>query len=255
MLYFSFPLFTKGKERIQFTYAVYLLNKNIAQLRWLFFMHTPDLKATLPNLLSLLEGRDFKELPPLVTFSLKLREQDGKIEARLQELPKKYNKMYRSCECGPGLSEILAIPEAFMNKQISSESFRNFVATRKTGNKTNNYFSLNKSVILEQISASIVVKHGQVVENNENNCDNGEEVIEQGTDLLDPSLNLSDLDVSLATIESVNNETNSIVLLAEQRDFKSSSSPVQSLESPLMARTDALLTTKSFNLVKSKSSM
>ncbi|KAJ8979568.1 hypothetical protein NQ317_019143 [Molorchus minor] len=53
----DFPLYTKGKDKAQFTYAVYLLNKNIAQLRWLCYMNTNDLRATLANLLSFLQGQ------------------------------------------------------------------------------------------------------------------------------------------------------------------------------------------------------
>lgn len=50
-----FPLFAKGKDRLYFEYAVYLLNKNIAQLRWLCGLSTTNLAATLPNLSSLLQ--------------------------------------------------------------------------------------------------------------------------------------------------------------------------------------------------------
>ena len=48
-------MFVKGKDRLYFEYAVYLLNKNIAQLRWLCGLNTTDLAATLPNLSSLLQ--------------------------------------------------------------------------------------------------------------------------------------------------------------------------------------------------------
>ena len=82
----SFPLYSKGKEKFQFNYGVYLMNKNIAQVRQSFcfelniswflanylFSHllfilsqlryycglgTTDLRVTLPNLKSLLELR------------------------------------------------------------------------------------------------------------------------------------------------------------------------------------------------------
>ncbi|XP_031550488.1 UV radiation resistance-associated gene protein-like isoform X2 [Actinia tenebrosa] len=46
----EFPLFTKGKERIQFYYGIFLLNKNIAQLRQYYNLPTPNLRKTLPNL-------------------------------------------------------------------------------------------------------------------------------------------------------------------------------------------------------------
>lgn len=53
---FRFPLFAKGKDRLYFEYAVYLLNKDIAQLRWLCGLNTTDLAATLPNLYSLMQN-------------------------------------------------------------------------------------------------------------------------------------------------------------------------------------------------------
>lgn len=53
----EFPLYTKGKDRKYFDYGVYLLNKNIAQLRIYCGLITKDLSATLPNLSSLIELR------------------------------------------------------------------------------------------------------------------------------------------------------------------------------------------------------
>ncbi|KAK0098540.1 hypothetical protein PV326_007000 [Microctonus aethiopoides] len=50
----QFPLFSRSKDKLQFHYGVYLLNKNIAQLRWYCGLPTSDLRATLPNLASLI---------------------------------------------------------------------------------------------------------------------------------------------------------------------------------------------------------
>ncbi|XP_012059407.1 PREDICTED: UV radiation resistance-associated gene protein [Atta cephalotes] len=50
----QFPLFARSKDKLQFHYAVYLLNKNIAQLRWYCGLPTTDLRATLPNLATLI---------------------------------------------------------------------------------------------------------------------------------------------------------------------------------------------------------
>ncbi|XP_034034916.1 UV radiation resistance-associated gene protein [Thalassophryne amazonica] len=50
----EFPLYSRG-ERFHFEYGVYLLNKNIAQLRYQHGLTTPDLQQTLPNLKTLLE--------------------------------------------------------------------------------------------------------------------------------------------------------------------------------------------------------
>merc|ERR1712168_324203 len=53
----EFPLHSKGKEKFLFNYGVFLLNKNIAQLRHYCGLSTQDLRNTLPNLHSLLELR------------------------------------------------------------------------------------------------------------------------------------------------------------------------------------------------------
>ncbi|CAK9803922.1 UV radiation resistance-associated gene protein [Anthophora quadrimaculata] len=46
----QFPLFARSKDKLQFRYAVYLLNKNVAQLRWYCGLPTTDLRTTLSNL-------------------------------------------------------------------------------------------------------------------------------------------------------------------------------------------------------------
>ncbi|XP_050531128.1 UV radiation resistance-associated protein [Daktulosphaira vitifoliae] len=50
-----FPLFGRSKSRLEFNYAVYLLNKNIAQLRWHNGYSTNDLRTTLYNFLVMLQ--------------------------------------------------------------------------------------------------------------------------------------------------------------------------------------------------------
>ncbi|XP_015108711.1 UV radiation resistance associated protein [Diachasma alloeum] len=50
----QFPLFSRSKDKLRFHYGVYLLNKNIAQLRWYCGLTTIDLRPTLVNLGSLL---------------------------------------------------------------------------------------------------------------------------------------------------------------------------------------------------------
>lgn len=163
---FSFPLYTRGKEKAQFTYAVYLLNKNLAQFRWLIYMNTTDLKATLYNLLTFLQGpRDLRidhhPLPKIEVPLQKKLEIDKLVSLRsfntisnvsdpLLDCIRHENRLQRSSspgrenrvdrhngggkkcvhsECGRGLSEILAVPEAYMSRQISSDSFRNFMFT------------------------------------------------------------------------------------------------------------------------------
>ena len=52
----EFPLYAKGAEEYRMEYGVYLLNKNIAQLRWFVGLTTTDWKVTLANLSGLLES-------------------------------------------------------------------------------------------------------------------------------------------------------------------------------------------------------
>ena len=52
-----FPLYLKGREKYEFDYGVYLLNKNVAQLRHHCGLTTRDLRTTLANIRSLLQLR------------------------------------------------------------------------------------------------------------------------------------------------------------------------------------------------------
>ena len=70
----EFPLFVKGSsanEWSKFDYALYLLNKNVAQLRWHCELITPDLRPTLHNLDELLDlGKEYiryQTLPSILT--------------------------------------------------------------------------------------------------------------------------------------------------------------------------------------------
>ncbi|XP_028405703.1 UV radiation resistance associated protein-like [Dendronephthya gigantea] len=53
----EFPLYVKGKEKIQFEFGVFLLNKNIAQIRLCLGLTTSDLRLTLPNVKSLFDTK------------------------------------------------------------------------------------------------------------------------------------------------------------------------------------------------------
>ena len=174
---FRYPLYLRGKERLQFNYAMWLLNKNIAQFRWFCGIYTPNLKATLPNLLALLEGRHFypelmrcnkaaaeeaeascEEQRSEIDTNCKLNPRDTSsnpifcpnqftspqnisdpiLDVLRQECmqersytrttTKKHTKNLKLSETGPGLSQVLAIPEAFLNQQITSVSFRSYMA-------------------------------------------------------------------------------------------------------------------------------
>ena len=69
----EFPLFPKGNERVRFDYGVFLLNKNIAQLRWFCGEATSDAKPTLKNLSGLLQlcsTSRFTKIKSLLFFTL-----------------------------------------------------------------------------------------------------------------------------------------------------------------------------------------
>ncbi|CAH1999062.1 unnamed protein product [Acanthoscelides obtectus] len=173
----DFPLFTKGKDKAQFTYAVYLLNKNIAQLRWLYFMNTNDLRATLHNLLTFLQGqREPKtdallsqeastshkpEVPSTKTqraigtpneknVSLHSLNANSNISDPVLDSLRQDNQAIRLCSPSRrlsgvrsisrlgsgGLSEALAMPEAYLNRQIGVEALRNFIVANDKGSTT-----------------------------------------------------------------------------------------------------------------------
>ncbi|XP_022911167.2 UV radiation resistance-associated protein [Onthophagus taurus] len=215
----QYPLYLRGKDRYQFNYAVCLLNKNIAQLRWICGLHTQNLKATLPNLLTfLLQTAEFTRPKPIEKDTTKSDgENNGKHDDKDSvDGSKKYGSIYSSTNSIPfsyvsaqnasdpileslkleyqeekpfvstfkpserpapvkvvqhesSLSQVLAIPEAFLTQQISPNSFKSY---------------MNKRTINEDIK---IVDSTRIL-----NCDIVDGLttrtspIEQGVDLTDP---------------------------------------------------------------------
>lgn len=144
-------------------------------------MNTSDLKATLHNLQTFLQGH--KEIRPEPQFLLSRKLEPEKEETQLFEskpnnngtthekpvslhsfvsitnisdpildsikqdnqtqrsnsptrrpVRKSLSQMCRNRECGRGLSEILAIPEAYLNRQISKDSLKNYMVTARDSN-------------------------------------------------------------------------------------------------------------------------
>lgn len=58
---------------MQFNYAVYLLNKNIAQLKWYCGLPTLDLRATLANLASLIDVKPIQSSVSQPTSSIQIK--------------------------------------------------------------------------------------------------------------------------------------------------------------------------------------
>lgn len=166
-------MYTKSKDRMQFIIAVFLLNKNIAQLRYLYGLNTIELKSTLQNLLTFLQGKGYKSKTyhALPVEELGKEATNGTNKSTVDHDNDQHDKssggtsdhIYNSTmnvtnlnytfkeeqhyntsftptrrrnkpkqsETGPGLSEILAVPEAFLNKQITTNTFRNYMNNQR----------------------------------------------------------------------------------------------------------------------------
>uniref|UniRef100_A0A671FSH9 UV radiation resistance associated n=1 Tax=Rhinolophus ferrumequinum TaxID=59479 RepID=A0A671FSH9_RHIFE len=105
----EFPLYPKGGEKLQFDYGVYLLNKNIAQLRYQHGLGTPDLRQTLPNL------KNFMEHGLLVRC-------DRHHTSSAIPVPKRQSSVYGGA--GVGFSGGIPSPDKGHRKRASSENER-----------------------------------------------------------------------------------------------------------------------------------
>nr|XP_023015166.1 UV radiation resistance-associated gene protein [Leptinotarsa decemlineata] len=270
----DFPLFTRGKDKVQFTYGVYLLNKNLAQFRWFLNMNTVDLKATLRNLLTFLQGpgelsaASTRTLPPpdrsltgpkfvslqrIASSSSTISDtildsirREKRISRSISPTTmKKFSQLGRGSpeRGGKGLSEILAVPEAYLNRQISSESFRNFARTEKLmeveesdeGSTENNRISRSLETSAESGVDFELSPEPHLEPSRNSPSDSREEQVQREylAEWLESSPG------SICSKEGWQTDT-----------FFSLSAAEAALEAPLMARTDALLNTKSFNLIR-----
>ncbi|KAJ7319822.1 hypothetical protein JRQ81_019333, partial [Phrynocephalus forsythii] len=105
----EFPLYPKGGEKLQFDYGVYLLNKNIAQLRYQHSLGTPDLRQTLPNLKNFLE------------HGLMVRCDRHHISSAIP-VPKRQSSAFGGLEVGFSISH--PSPDKGLRKRASSENER-----------------------------------------------------------------------------------------------------------------------------------
>ncbi|CAH1155271.1 unnamed protein product [Phaedon cochleariae] len=210
----DFPLFTKGKDKAHFTYAVYLLNKNLAQFRWLLYMNTTDLRQTLYNLLTFLEGpretssaasdrpkggserdarlHDFSSVSNLSDPILDFIRQE--CQQQKQHSPSKKSASSgksRSSECGRGLGEILAIPEAYLNRRISSDSFRSFMSRglRHEGSESCCGSSTPPISSQDSLASQIKITNGKEIVRDSDGAKPHN--VEQGTDPLNGPTKLS----------------------------------------------------------------
>ncbi|XP_077197350.1 UV radiation resistance-associated gene protein isoform X2 [Paroedura picta] len=105
----EFPLNPKGGEKLQFEYGVYLLNKNIAQLRYQHGLVTPDLRQTLPNLKNFLE------------HGLMVRCDRHHISSAIP-VPKRQSTTFGALE--PGFSGSRPSPDKGLRKRANSDNER-----------------------------------------------------------------------------------------------------------------------------------
>ncbi|CAG7822535.1 unnamed protein product [Allacma fusca] len=103
----EFPLYFRGREDVYSKYAVYLLNKNIAQLRWYCGLSTPNLRATLPNLFNVLTSRlTIPGWPPSPSESCEMAEE------LTEETHHQLFKNDISLSLDQGLDQISSTPKA-----------------------------------------------------------------------------------------------------------------------------------------------
>ncbi|XP_066250759.1 UV radiation resistance-associated gene protein [Euwallacea similis] len=254
----EFPLYTKGRDRAHFSYAVFLLNKNISQLRW--YLHhklTVDLKETLKHLRSFLLGDDLTDklryashlktdrsftsadvtsgtltgdsavsldrlVSPSSVSSLSSSNLNDPLLDKIQEeirrerlvperssgaQPKKsFNIFKLSPKRGrkerntKGSSEVLAVPEAYLNRQISQDLFHRCASGGyRFDDKGSVLFNVfMPSVIKEEKSIRIGLGIEEIKSIHVSYIHS--DSIEEGTDPLDPSSNLD----ALAPSRSIN---------------------------------------------------
>ncbi|KAJ4442138.1 hypothetical protein ANN_12004 [Periplaneta americana] len=152
----EFPLFFRGKDKLEFNYGVYLLNKNIAQLRWYFNLPTQDLRATLPNLSALLHFRPGPNMlethhRTLSGSSLDLRSSSqnaspvGSLQAgilRRQPLAAS-NRLF---EKGHRVSKSMGNSELAFQMKVSDPEVQSAKDFAVTGGTTNLSYSLDKGL-------------------------------------------------------------------------------------------------------------
>lgn len=198
---------------MQFNYAVYLLNKNIAQLRLLCGLQTPDLRATLNNLLTFLQGKEHRDVLLNRNETTKLVSnqndkssscseksklvkvlEDFKFSVPNQSAVIKQIKKRSEEEEAHGLSDTLYIPEAYISKQISSDTFKSYLSSNssivssvsgKVGEKfhspsnSSQSSSQSNSTVKMNLNKNCDIRVGRNTPMTVNN-----EVIEEGTDPL-----------------------------------------------------------------------
>lgn len=235
---------------------MYLLNKNIAQLRWFCGLPTQDLRATLPNLFGLLQGTSdfryergdsgFSSIRQITSIPLDLRSQPkkygsfstlepslasstdridvGHISNSLEQIFNKspVRKISRNIsETGPGLSQILSSPTGYF-KNISNQKYRLGSSYDELIKNKNDSIDedCDKIEIHEKKSDSVIA------------CDCN---IEQGLDMLDTIHNL--------ICSSRENDPDSTKIIKEKRISRSVGSYTddEKLENNLEIGSDPLL--------------
>ena len=154
-----FPLHTKGsKDKMHFKYGVFLLNKNIAQLRHYFGLQTTDLSATLPNLYSLIKERLtlFSEdlMPSITANGLASTSSDGShIDDYLRREMEVMRNQQDLHEAGPSKVNAIRLKN-LSNNSIRLLSDRSLTRSLDKGLNEIQVIKINKSTN-ESVSSSL----------------------------------------------------------------------------------------------------
>uniref|UniRef100_A0A8C8RDF5 UV radiation resistance associated n=1 Tax=Pelusios castaneus TaxID=367368 RepID=A0A8C8RDF5_9SAUR len=162
----EFPLYPKGGERLQFDYGVYLLNKNIAQLRYQHGLGTPDLRQTLPNLKNFME------------HGLMVRCDWHHISSAIP-VPKRQSSTFRGLNVG--LSTEPPSPDKGPRKRASSENER---LQYKTPPPSYNS-ALAQPVTIPAPVEELDKKFGSLTSSLDTSMDSSKETNRKGEDLCD----------------------------------------------------------------------
>ncbi|XP_026819771.1 UV radiation resistance-associated gene protein-like [Rhopalosiphum maidis] len=117
-----FPLFGRTKARLEFNYAVYLLNKNIAQLRWYNGYSTNDLRTTLYNCLVMLQPQS--SLLKLQTS--KFTSSNSSLESSLNIPPRSSRDVYKEDTSSSDDSKIKGIPHSSSDPSLAEDKTQAF---------------------------------------------------------------------------------------------------------------------------------
>lgn len=234
---------------------MFLLNRNISQLRFSCGLHTLDLKATLPNLLGLLQGKGYQTL---FDHLMKQNVENLKGPQNTAKMQENSPLLSESYEASLNLRD--PILES-LSREYLSDCGSSMKSTPKTRHRRLSDLGPGLSESLTISEPLHIFDDGFAENNASDKCDGSAySSIEENACDCNDSLNNSNKESLDVTVKGCSYKTdakyqkNANLLIDEsskqerpEENKLDVSSPV-----PLVQRTNALRNTKSFNLVEPK---